>query len=265
MKTYKPEDVTITFGKGTALKSIISITVPEVKPEIPKRKFNLNTDYKIAGRSFAEYVTRRMLKDGIGFQAKTSYKEACTDLFSYIAAPVPQNDGDFLTYCHELGHCKSHQYFSSSSFYNATWSGKWTKERLVSEVNAWKWGIRYFKRLGYTLKEETIKIIQWSLDGYFANAEDLSIASKLSNEFKAYSGIDTKVPTPTLNIPKDHALFGDYSRHTAAELSLKAEARIEELEDVPNGLLNEAHTASKPLHKHSEWSIKAQKLLENKQ
>lgn len=52
------------------------------------------------------------------------------------------------------------------------------------------------------------------------------------------------------------------ARHAAAELSLKAEARIEELEEVLKGLLNEAHTATKPLHSHSEWSIKAQKVLE---
>lgn len=54
------------------------------------------------------------------------------------------------------------------------------------------------------------------------------------------------------------------ARHTAAELSLKAEARIEELEETLKGLLNEAHTATKPLHVYSEWSIKAHKLLENK-
>lgn len=54
------------------------------------------------------------------------------------------------------------------------------------------------------------------------------------------------------------------ARHAAAELSLKAEARIEELEEVLKGLLNEAHTATKPLHSHSEWSIKAQKVLEKK-
>ena len=52
------------------------------------------------------------------------------------------------------------------------------------------------------------------------------------------------------------------ARHAAAELSLKAEARIDELEEALRGLLNEAHTATKPLHSHSEWSIKAQKVLE---
>ena len=52
------------------------------------------------------------------------------------------------------------------------------------------------------------------------------------------------------------------ARHVAAELSLKADARIEELEEVLKGLLNEAHTATKPLHNHSEWSIKAQNVLE---
>lgn len=54
------------------------------------------------------------------------------------------------------------------------------------------------------------------------------------------------------------------ARHAAAELSLKADARIEELESVLKGLLNEAHTAIKPLHAHSEWSIKAIKALEGK-
>lgn len=54
------------------------------------------------------------------------------------------------------------------------------------------------------------------------------------------------------------------ARHASAELSLKAEARIDELEVALKGLLNEAHNATKPLHSHSEWSIKAQKVLENK-
>lgn len=54
------------------------------------------------------------------------------------------------------------------------------------------------------------------------------------------------------------------ARHAAAELSLKADARIEELESVLKGLLNEAHTASKSLHPHSEWSIKAMEVLETK-
>ena len=52
------------------------------------------------------------------------------------------------------------------------------------------------------------------------------------------------------------------ARHSAAELSLKADARIEDLEAVLKGLLNESHTATKPLHPHSEWSIKAMKVLE---
>lgn len=55
------------------------------------------------------------------------------------------------------------------------------------------------------------------------------------------------------------------ARHAAAELSLKAEARIEELEEALKGLLNEAHGATKPLHRLSEWSVKAQKVLEKAQ
>lgn len=40
--------------------------------------------------------------------------------------------------------------------------------------------------------------------------------------------------------------------------------RIDELEVALKGLLNEAHNATKPLHTHSEWSIKAQKALEDR-
>lgn len=59
-----------------------------------------------------------------------------------------------------------------------TWNGKWGMERLVSRVNAWKWALRYFRRLGYTLEDKTIGIyIQWALNSYFSNASDLSMAN----------------------------------------------------------------------------------------
>lgn len=175
----------------TNLSDIVTINI-DAKPQVPVRKHKMDTTYKIAGRSFREYIYRRLDKDGIGFAAKDTYQESCTDLYSYISSPVPQNDCDFLAYCHELGHCKSRQYASSTNFYNAAWNGKWKMERLVSEVNAWKWAIRYFRRLGYKMTDEAVKVVQWALNSYFKNAEDYSIAAKLSEEFEAYSGIKTE-------------------------------------------------------------------------
>ena len=175
----------------TKLSDIVTVTI-EPKPEVPKKKYSLHTDYRVAGKTFAEYVTRRMLKDGIGFNPRSDWKDSCTDLYSYIAAPIPKTDAEFITYCHELGHCKSKQRIAYSSFFTATFGGKWAKERLVSEVNAWKWGIRYFKRLGLSLSEDVVKVVQWSLNSYFKNADDYSLAEKLSEEFEAYSGIVTE-------------------------------------------------------------------------
>lgn len=177
----------------------VTINVDTPKPQVPVRKYKMDTVYTIAGRSFREYIFRRLEKDGIGFTAKDTYQESATDLYSHISAPVPQNDCDFLAYCHELGHCKSRQYATSTNFYHATWNGKWGMERLVSEVNAWKWALRYFRRLGYSLEEKTIGVVQWALNSYFSNAADLSVASKLSKEFEQYSGIATKVPEPVSN------------------------------------------------------------------
>lgn len=185
----------------TKLSDVVTVTIniDTPKPQVPVRKHKMDTVYTIAGRTFREYIFRRLDKDGIGFTAKETYKESSTDLYSYISAPVPQNDCDFLAYCHELGHCKSRQYVASTNLYHATWNGKWGMERLVSEVNAWKWALRYFRRLGYTLEDKTIGVVQWALNSYFANASDLSVASRLSKEFEQYSGIATKVPEPVSN------------------------------------------------------------------
>lgn len=185
----------------TKLSDVVTVTIniDTPKPKVPVRKHKMDTVYTIAGRSFREYIFRRLEKDGIGFTAKDTYQESCTDLYSYISSPVPQNDCDFLAYCHELGHCKSRQYATSSNFYHATWNGKWGMERLVSEVNAWKWALRYFRRLGYTLESKTIGVVQWALNSYFKNAADHSIARKLSEEFEAYSGIKTETYKPFVN------------------------------------------------------------------
>lgn len=186
----------------TKLSDVVTVAIntDSPKPQIPSRSGRLDCTYKIAGRDFRQYINRRMLKDGIGFIRKDNYQDSSTDLYNYIAAPVPKTDSDFLAYCHELGHCKSRQYVSSTNFYNATWDGKWSMERLVSEVNAWKWAIRYFRRLGCTMGEETVKVVQWALNSYFKNAADFSVASKLSEEFEAYSGITTEKYKPFVSI-----------------------------------------------------------------
>lgn len=161
---------------------------------VPERKHKLDTDYKVANRPFKEYIWRRLEKDGIGFVAKDTYQDSSTDLYSYIAAPIPKNDCDFIAYLHELGHCKSRQHADSRNFYYSTWDGKWGMERLVSEVNAWKWALRYFRRIGLSLTVQTKNVVKVALESYFADASDINLANKLSKDFEEYCGIPTKCP-----------------------------------------------------------------------
>ncbi|MNQ34015.1 hypothetical protein D3C85_474620 [compost metagenome] len=110
-----------------------------------------------------------------------------TDIESYIQSPKPKSGLDFLAYLHELGHCKSKQ----PNFYSAVNCNKvvdcqylkctryaWNNDRIICEYNAWKWALKFYRRLGFNLTKKHKEMIQ----GYFGNycffAENTQVAEK---------------------------------------------------------------------------------------
>ena len=75
---FVSDDFTVILDGKTlsGFSDLTPVKIDTPKPEVPKRKYNLHTDYKVAGKTFAEYVTRRMLKDGIGFNPKSDWKDS---------------------------------------------------------------------------------------------------------------------------------------------------------------------------------------------
>lgn len=193
----KIEDIiTITINPTVAPITITGwdmgtgISIPK-----PKKIPHARDAIKIAGRSFSDYIGRRLLKDGVGFMPIAEEKEACTDRKTYIKSAIPLTAATFLIYAHELGHCKSFQPELESSF---GW-GNTCNGTLTREFNAWVWGMRYFRRLGFKINEECIKIIQYSLESYFTNAGDREYAKLLSEKFYNKFGVRTQVAEKTKN------------------------------------------------------------------
>lgn len=150
------------------------------------------SEFKVAGKRFSEYVGYRVYKDGIGFQPTKNWKDSATDCETYIKAPIVKDCVEFLVYCHELGHCKSKQSYEPLSAFGRAIG--WGNKRLDNEYNAWVWGIRYFRRLGFLITQSHKNVIKMSLESYFKEAYDNKYAIKLSEKFKDWCGIETDVP-----------------------------------------------------------------------
>lgn len=163
--------------------------------------------FRVAGRSFGQYCAKRVDKDSLGLIPISSWKDAATDCKTYIRSVIPKNCQEFLVYCHELGHCKSKQPASEPSF--GFFGGDWCNGRLICEYNAWVWGIRYFKRLGFKLSEQHEKIVKYSLESYFKSARDKFFAKTLSDKFEKWCGIATSVPEPQPKKPFPTVSFGN--------------------------------------------------------
>lgn len=194
---FTSKDFTITINPSTIDPVVITgwdmgtgISIPK-----PKKIPHARDAIKVAGRSFSEYIGRRLLKDGVGFIPIAEEKEACTDRKTYIKSAIPLTAATFLIYAHELGHCKSFQPELESSF---GWGGT-CNGTLNREFNAWVWGMRYFRRLGFKINEECISIIQHSLESYFINSNDREYAKVLSEKFYNKFGVRTQVPEKTKN------------------------------------------------------------------
>jgi len=116
----------------------------------PKCKRPSRTDFMIRGKTFSQYLEKRFVVDNLGFKPLDTLLAASTDGGSIIASVVPQNPVEFLTYSHELGHVKSKQYQRGMEYGFSLYSSV-CDNTLENELNAWVWGLKYFRRLGFTL------------------------------------------------------------------------------------------------------------------
>lgn len=177
---------------ASELNNIIEIDIKT--PE--RKKVTARHAIKIGNHSFSQYMAKRLDKDGIGFKPTESWRDSATDCDTWIMGEIPTGKVQFLAYCHELGHCKSVQPHRKEALYYMNMGGAWSNARLESEHNAWVWGLKYFRRLGFSLDKEMIDAILWSLEGYFKNAKDKLFAKVLADKFKDKFGIECKVPPP---------------------------------------------------------------------
>lgn len=159
----------------------------DVKPLECSRK-KAEGALKIAGKTFPEYIAYRLMKDGIGFKVAKSVWDAATDRKNYIECTIPKTPKEFMVYCHELGHVKSRQYDQNYGMFFST-----CKNTLKNEANAWIWGIRYFKRLGFEITEEILSDIRYAFATYTQNA-DRSAAQESLQYLKAKTGVDFEMP-----------------------------------------------------------------------
>lgn len=193
------------------LTDIVKIEIkPDKCPRIVYAETDTTKSFRVAGRSFGQYCAKRVDKDSLGLIPVNSWEEAATDCKTYIRSVIPRNCQEFLVYCHELGHCKSKQPASEPSF--GFFGGNWCNGRLSCEYNAWVWGIRYFKRLGFELSESHKNIVKYSLESYFKSARDKMFAKLLSDKFEKWCGIATYVPEPQPTMSFDTVSFGNPSK-----------------------------------------------------
>lgn len=167
MNIFKGSEAVITFGSGEntktlngwvdgTLTSVVSINLDVIdKPKLRLRKKSkcaipVKTEFEIKGHSFSKYVHRLFEKHGVGFIPSQDYKHGRTDRTTFIQAPVPRNEIDFLVMAHEVGHIKSKQYEREREDYSY-WTETACDAMIENELNAWLWGLRYFRRLGFKL------------------------------------------------------------------------------------------------------------------
>lgn len=167
----------------------------------PKKR-SVKTAIPVAGRSFAEYISYRLIKDNLGFVPIQDKWSASTHMGSHISSVIPESIEDLLVYFHELGHNKSKQpmtanrgFFGGFSNCNAT---------IDREYNAWVWALKYFRRLGYQMTDGCKELVKKAFKSYIDNAEDEGYASVKANRLSHLVGIDIRV------IEKSTAGFNKY-------------------------------------------------------
>lgn len=203
MATFNPSDVTITIGKGSQaipitgwdfaedsfggsfVDSIRSFAIPK-----PKQR-TYSKAIPVAGRSFVEYLSYRMLKDNLGFVSIQRQFDASTHVGSHISSVIPESVEDLLVYFHELGHNKSKQPPRANGGFLGGFSS--CNGQIDCEYNAWVWAIKYFRRLGYQMTDSCKELIKKAFTSYLDNANDEGHASVRANQLSNLVGIDIRV------------------------------------------------------------------------
>lgn len=201
MASFKPSDFTITIGNGD--KQIpVTGWVEDFTISIPKpKKRTVKTAIPVAGRSFAEYISYRLIKDNLGFVPIQDKWSASTHMGSHISSVIPESIEDLLVYFHELGHNKSKQPMTANrGFYGGFSNCNATIDR---EYNAWVWALKYFRRLGYQMTDSCKNLVKKAFKSYIDNADDEGHASVKANKLSHLVGIDIKAKEKhTINFKK---------------------------------------------------------------
>lgn len=197
--------IEITVGTGPSSKSI-PITgwadgdffSNRVKVDLPKKR-TYSKAIPVAGRSFVEYLSYRMLKDNLGFVSIQRQFDASTHVGSHISSVIPESVEDLLVYFHELGHNKSKQPPRANGGCLGGFSS--CNGQIDCEYNAWVWAIKYFRRLGYQMTDSCKELIKKAFTSYLDNANDEGHASVRANQLSNLVGIDIKVRQKGIRFP----------------------------------------------------------------
>lgn len=189
--------IEITIGTGSNSKSIPITGWADgdffsncVKVDIPKKR-TYSKAIPVAGRSFVEYLSYRMLKDNLGFVSIQRQFDASTHVGSHISSVIPESVEDLLVYFHELGHNKSKQPPRANGGFLGGFSS--CNGQIDCEYNAWVWAIKYFRRLGYQMTDSCKELIKKAFTSYLDNANDEGHASVRANQLSNLVGIDIRV------------------------------------------------------------------------
>ncbi len=195
MATFNPSDVTITIGVGSEAIPITGWADSDFFKNFgqiarPKQR-TYSKAIPVAGRSFVEYLSYRMLKDNLGFVSIQRQFDASTHVGSHISSVIPESVEDLLVYFHELGHNKSKQPPRANGGFMGGFSS--CNGQIDCEYNAWVWAIKYFRRLGYQMTDSCKELIKKAFTSYLDNANDEGYASVRANQLSNLVGIDIKV------------------------------------------------------------------------
>lgn len=163
------DDVIITFDVSRKVHDEVTISQREPsiarrnKGRLPENKYN----FRIGNVSWNQYVARLMALYGVYHMPAATFSSCLNERDAYIASPIPKSPKDFLAFCHELGHLLGRQHPRNVTQYQRMMLGTGTsKEVLEDEYHAWTWGLRYFRRLGFSITDDLSRFVDECFSSY---------------------------------------------------------------------------------------------------
>lgn len=181
----------IDFTKIVTINTDFVSQGPKLMAESKAERPSVNGALVIKGYSFSKYIERRLSKDGLGFVPTQDLMDGVA-YSSHIQAIIPKTPSEFLVYCHELGHLKSKQYQRERS---SMLLGGVCEATLENELNAWLWGIRYYKRLGFNLCKQSHGLIKKAFESYL-NQADRKQAERVAHILYRKTGVQCVLREP---------------------------------------------------------------------